>query len=86
MADAPFPLPAHRTGQADFPHPALGQGPTREGKDRHMGIRRGVRRVPSTGRPGVGFKEEGKKGSGADIGWEGKRGKRGQGEKGVGSR
>src|SRR5262245_26123793 len=23
---APFPLPAHRTGQADFPHPALGQG------------------------------------------------------------
>ena len=25
MADAPFPLPAHRTGRADFPHPALGQ-------------------------------------------------------------
>jgi len=23
---APFPLPAHRTGQADCPHPALGQG------------------------------------------------------------
>jgi hypothetical protein len=23
---APFPHPAHRTGQADFPHPALGQG------------------------------------------------------------
>jgi len=22
---APFPHPAHRTGQADFPHPALGQ-------------------------------------------------------------
>src|SRR5208282_3176887 len=22
----PFPHPAHRTGQADFPHPALGQG------------------------------------------------------------
>jgi hypothetical protein len=22
---APFPRPAHRTGQADFPHPALGQ-------------------------------------------------------------
>ena len=25
---APFPVPAHRTGQADFPHPALGQGGT----------------------------------------------------------
>ena len=25
MAEAPFPLPAHRTGRADFPHPALGQ-------------------------------------------------------------
>src|SRR5208337_1221348 len=24
-AVAPFPHPAHRTGQADFPHPALGQ-------------------------------------------------------------
>jgi hypothetical protein len=24
----PFPHPAHRTGQADFPHPALGQDPT----------------------------------------------------------
>ena len=24
-AMAPFPHPAHRTGQADFPHPALGQ-------------------------------------------------------------
>ena len=23
---APFPPPAHRTGRADFPHPALGQG------------------------------------------------------------
>jgi len=23
---APFPRPAHRTGRADFPHPALGQG------------------------------------------------------------
>src|SRR6266481_1889438 len=22
---APFPYPAHRTGRADFPHPALGQ-------------------------------------------------------------
>src|SRR5580692_11369373 len=22
---APFPRPAHRTGRADFPHPALGQ-------------------------------------------------------------
>ncbi len=28
VAEAPFPLPAHRTGRADFPHPALGQGPT----------------------------------------------------------
>ena len=26
---APFPHPAHRTGQADFPHPALGQDFTR---------------------------------------------------------
>jgi hypothetical protein len=25
VADAPFPLPAHRTGRAVFPHPALGQ-------------------------------------------------------------
>ena len=25
----PFPHPAHRTGQADFPHPALGQDLTR---------------------------------------------------------
>src|SRR6202007_1568526 len=24
----PFPHPAHRTGQADFPHPALGQDST----------------------------------------------------------
>ena len=28
-AVAPFPHPAHRTGQADFPHPALGQDLTR---------------------------------------------------------
>src|SRR5712671_2877002 len=27
-AMAPFPHPAHRTGQADFPHPALGQDVT----------------------------------------------------------
>ncbi len=27
-AIAPFPPPAHRTGHADFPHPALGQGIT----------------------------------------------------------
>ncbi len=26
VAEAPFPPPAHRTGRADFPHPALGQG------------------------------------------------------------
>src|SRR5262249_29300227 len=25
VADAPFPLPAHRTGRADLRHPALGQ-------------------------------------------------------------
>src|SRR5262245_29285838 len=25
VADAPFPLPAHRTGRAVFRHPALGQ-------------------------------------------------------------
>ena len=25
IGNAPFPLSAHRTGQADFPHPALGQ-------------------------------------------------------------
>src|SRR5882757_9261213 len=33
VAIAPFPLPAHRTGRADFPHPALrpasSQGPRR---------------------------------------------------------
>ena len=23
---SPFPLPAHQTGRADFPHPAFGQG------------------------------------------------------------
>src|SRR4051794_19901618 len=28
VADAPFPLPARRTGQAVFPHPALGQDVT----------------------------------------------------------
>jgi hypothetical protein len=25
VANAPFPIPAHRTGRADLPHPALGQ-------------------------------------------------------------
>ena len=34
MADAPFPLPAHRTGRADFPHPALGQGPTADAHEK----------------------------------------------------
>jgi hypothetical protein len=29
VANAPFPLPAHRTGRADFRHPALGQELTR---------------------------------------------------------
>jgi hypothetical protein len=29
VAVAPFPHPAHRTGHADLPHPALGQDLTR---------------------------------------------------------
>ncbi len=33
MADAPFPLPAHRTGRAVFPHPALGQGNTGQNRE-----------------------------------------------------
>jgi transposase len=42
----PFPVPAHRTGQADLPHPALGQ-------DRHAfahgraAVSRDIRRSPS---------------------------------------
>jgi hypothetical protein len=42
---APFPPPAHRTGRADFPHPALGQGSwvrrRRTQKGRESLIRRG---------------------------------------------
>src|SRR5690349_11586027 len=33
-AVAPFPHPAHRTGQAELPHPALGQDVTRHRHDR----------------------------------------------------
>jgi hypothetical protein len=32
---APFPHPAHRTGQADLPHPALGQDLTPSPTTRH---------------------------------------------------
>ena len=32
---APFPHPAHRTGRADFPHPALGQDLTPSSTARH---------------------------------------------------
>ncbi len=32
----PFPVPAHRTGRADFPHPALGSGSSR----RHSRVRK----------------------------------------------
>ena len=39
LAGIPFPLPAHRTGRADFPHPAL-QPTSREGMQR-----------PTTSRP-----------------------------------
>jgi hypothetical protein len=44
---APFPLPAHRTGHADLPHPALGQGPilspTRAGDGMKASPRRAAR-------------------------------------------
>jgi hypothetical protein len=33
LAIVPFPLPAHRTGRADFPHPAL-QAISHEGMQR----------------------------------------------------
>ena len=40
VTESPFPLPAHRTGRADFPHPALGQelilSPTGSVEDGHI--------------------------------------------------
>ena len=42
-AVAPFPVAAHRTGRADFPHPALGQGFTPSPTARHAPSARGVR-------------------------------------------
>jgi hypothetical protein len=38
VAEAPFPLPAHRTGRADFRHPALGQGSTDPKGTRPFGL------------------------------------------------
>jgi hypothetical protein len=56
---APFPIPAHRTGRADFPHPALPCGfrPSRSagrrdgravcrGRAPHRGARRGIGGTP----------------------------------------
>src|SRR5215471_17863782 len=40
---APFPHPAHRTGCADFPHPALGQDLTPSPTARRARARSGVR-------------------------------------------
>src|SRR5262249_33296344 len=40
---APFPHPAHRTGQADLPHPALGQDLTPSPTARRVQARSGVR-------------------------------------------
>ena len=53
VADAPFPLPAHRTGRADFPHPALGQELTRSPTEI---LRRSLKRIRpnSSCRPRVG--------------------------------
>ena len=42
-AVAPFPVAAHRTGRADFPHPALGQDLTPSPTARHAPSARGVR-------------------------------------------
>src|SRR5262245_66305075 len=39
----PFPHPAHRTGQADLPHPALGQDLTPSPTARRAQARSGVR-------------------------------------------
>src|SRR4051794_16797273 len=42
-AVAPFPHPAHRTGQADLPHPALGQDVTPSPTTGHAQAGSGVR-------------------------------------------
>src|ERR1700746_3402317 len=42
-AVAPFPHPAHRTGRADFPHPALGQDVTPSPTARCTRAQSGVR-------------------------------------------
>ncbi len=42
-AITPFPHPAHRTGRADFPHPALGQDFTPSPTARHAQAGSGVR-------------------------------------------
>ena len=39
----PFPHPPHRTGHADFPHPALGQDITFSPTARHVQVASGVR-------------------------------------------
>ena len=49
---APFPHPAHRTGHADFPHPALGQDVTPSPTTGHAQARSGVR--ARSARKGVG--------------------------------
>jgi hypothetical protein len=65
---APSPRPAHRTGRADFPHPALGQGLMRSLADTawrcrgrvgagvfaEKGVRGSRRRVLRLGRVGAG--------------------------------
>ena len=43
MTEAPFPLPARRTGQAVFPHPALGQESTLPKRDRLSKVGRRLR-------------------------------------------
>ena len=44
---APFPRPAHRTGRADFPHPALGEGFDHVRHTEFSFLRRRARRVPN---------------------------------------
>src|SRR5258705_13578900 len=48
-AMAPFPHPAHRTGQADFPHPALGQDFTPSPTARRAQAGTGVRAQSAPG-------------------------------------
>src|SRR6476620_409618 len=52
---APFPLPAHQTGQADFPHPAFRQASSRGTRRRHFAhaVQHKHARVPKdlTGKP-----------------------------------